>query len=146
MISQKKAVKSTHRQLVEDKEIDDVDHDKPVDVHKGDRENDNLSSESEAESRKSDDDKTEAALVVPKETDRRVSITITTSDGPSNTFITDLKNTDLSNMVSKAYHIKAFFLLVIYCTDIHELLTIILIKHTQHKYYEFFFSVKCDSE
>lgn len=70
------------------------------DLHKSSGEGDDAdtaSSEGETASKKSDDHD-EMALTVPEVTERQVSITLTTSGAPSNTFMTDLKTTDI-NMV-----------------------------------------------
>lgn len=108
---------------------DKLEGDQPtanMDTHKSDGDQDitssadNLSSESEAEGKKSDDDdnNTETTLVVPpKEAEREVSITFTTSDRPSNTFITDLKTTD-PNMVRKlnfGSNVKGNIIKDLYC-------------------------------
>ena len=62
---------------------------------------DNLSSESEKSCVDDTEAHTAATMEVPKtNADRKISITLTTSDSPSNTFITDLKLND-PNMVRK---------------------------------------------
>jgi len=100
--SQKKAVKPKHRQVMEGK-LDGKD-DKSADViqKSDDRDSaDNLSSESEKSCIDDTEAHTAATMEVPKTSaDRKISITLTTSDSPSNTFITDLKITD-PNMVRK---------------------------------------------
>ena len=98
--SQRKAVRSKHKQLVED-EIDSSENDKQG----GDL--GTLRKSGSQDSADSTDDLsvrnnnsiTETTMAVPKE-ERRISITLTTSGGPSKTFITDLKTTDL-NMVNQ---------------------------------------------
>ena len=95
---------SRHQQLMADKPVSREDY-RLADTHKsGDQDiagsDDNLSSKSEAESKKSDDETPEAIPAAPDVTENKLSITLTTSDGPSNTFITDLKITGL-DMVRK---------------------------------------------
>ena len=109
--SQNKAVRSRNKQRVED-EIDSRETNKQaadVDTqHKSGSQDsvdttDDLSAECDPRrnSSTSDDSITDTTLAVPKE-ERRVSITLTASGGPSKTFMTDLKTTDL-NMVNRKH-------------------------------------------
>lgn len=103
--SQKKAVKSKHREMLEDKLTalqESEDDNKHMDVSKSD------DSDSEAESKDDSSEDDGAALVVPTSDERKVSITLTSSPVPSNTFITDqFKSTDPS--VVRLIHIKYQF-------------------------------------
>jgi len=78
------------------------DDNKHMDVSKSD------DSDSEAESKDDSSEDDGAALVVPTSDERKVSITLTSSPVPSNTFITDqFKSTDPS--VVRLIHIKYQF-------------------------------------
>ena len=98
--SQRKAVRSKHKQLVED-EIDSSENDKQGgDLGTWHKSGSQDSADSSDDSSvRNNNSITEATIAVPKE-ERRISITLTTSTEPSKTFITDFKTTDL-NMVNQ---------------------------------------------
>ena len=84
---------SKHREMLEDKLTalqESEDDDKQMDVSKLD------DSDSEAESKESDHDSKDdgETLVPPTPVEKKISITLTSSPVPSNTFITDFKSTD----------------------------------------------------
>ena len=106
--SQNKAVRSRNKQHVEDKidsrETNKQEADLGTQHKSGSQDSvdttDDLSAEYDLRRNNSDDSITDTALAVPKE-ERRVSITLTTSGGPSKTFMTDLKTTDLNTVNKK---------------------------------------------
>ena len=114
------------RKLLVEDNVDSKEDNKSAkpDVRKsgGQRSTDNLSSESEAESKTGDDDET--TLAVPKATkpatestnDRQISITLTSSgtSRSSKTFMTDLKTIDPSMVRETALTIQNFAYIYIY--------------------------------
>lgn len=108
--SQKKAVRSRHKQLAED-ELDGKDEKLAGvrGIHKSGSRDSAGSSDDDSSSegrKKGDDSTTETVLAVPEANERRISITLTTSDRPSKTFITDLKTADLT-MVNRASKLQS---------------------------------------